>query len=434
MDAIIVGGGPAGITAAYVMAKAGLEVMVVERGEFAGSKNVGGLLYGTVLETIIPGFHATAPIERPVSRREIVYLGADKHAGIQFGSREWTDAPFNHTFVVFRSQFDRWFAAQAEEAGANLLEGMVVDELLYEGSGAERRAVGVKIRGDESFYADAVILADGANGLVSETARRELQMRPGRIPQDYDLGVKEIIGLPRATLQDRFHLDDHEGAALDFFGEPFKGLTGGAFLYTAREALHLGVAAKVDTISRSGSSPNEILERFKQHPFIHKYIRGGEVLEYSAHLIPEGGCDAITELAGNGVLITGDAAGFVNMSLYKEGTNHAMESGKLAAETVIAAKKAGDFSKASLAAYETRLREAVVMKDMKKFGKVPHIMDTSPNLFSLYPDKAVQLMVDFFTVHPEPKAVSQKRAIRRFLKGLPKWRFLRDVIRARKLM
>jgi len=434
MDAIVVGGGPAGIAAGYAMAKAGLEVLVVERGEYSGSKNMGGLLYGTVLNELVPEFYNDAPIERPVSKRRITYLGKERHAGMEFGSEQWSKPPFNNTFIVWRSQFDRWFAGVAEEAGVNLLEGMVVEGLIYEGEGPERKAVGVKIRGDEEFYADAIILADGANCLVKEEAVEELGMAKGKAEQEFALGVKEVVALPRQTIEDRFGLEENEGAALDFFGAPFEGLIGGGFIYTARDALHVGMAANLDTVEESGLTPNEIMEKFKQHPVVSKYLRGGELKEYAAHLIPEGGYDAIGELHANGVLIAGDAAGLVNASIYKEGTNHAMESGKLAAETVIAAKEKGDFSKQSLALYGEKLRESVAMQDMRKFAKVPKVMHGSPDLFSLYPEKAVELICEFFTVTSEPKKSSQKRAMRNFLKSMPKTRLIRDVVRARKLV
>lgn len=434
MDAIIVGGGPAGMAAAFTLAKAGLDVVVVERGEYAGSKNMGGLIYSTMLSRMIPDCAEKAPIERTVARREVIYLGDRKHAGIRFGREDWSEKPYNYTYIVYRSQFDRWFAAQAEEAGANLLEGMVVDDLIYEGEGEEKKAVGVKIRGDEEFYADAVILADGANCLVTEKARESLGLQAGRIEQEYAVGVKEIIGLPRERLQDRFQLNDIEGAALDFFGTPFEGLVGGGFIYTAKEALHVGAVAKIESVERAGLSPNEMMDRFKEHPVVARMVNGGELLEYSAHMIPEGGYKAMGELVGNGVLITGDAAGFVNMSLYKEGTNHAMESGIAAAETVIQAKGKGDFSKTSLSTYMDKLREGIVLKDLKKYGDVPHIMERTPNLFSLYPEKAVEMMTDFFTVGHETKAAGQKRAIRKFLKGLPKVKFALDAFRARKLV
>jgi electron transfer flavoprotein-quinone oxidoreductase len=433
MDAIVVGGGPAGLSAAFTMAKAGMEVMLVERGEYCGSKNVGGLLYGTVLNKLIPNFFEKAPIERPVSRRTLVFLGEGEHVSMNFGADEWSKPPYNNTFIVHRSQFDRWYSKQAEAAGANLIEGMVVDDLLYEGSNGDRRVVGVKLRGDEEFRADVVVLADGANCLVSEKARADLGLKPGLVKQEYAVGVKEILGLPRGVIEDRFNLDPNEGVAIDFFGTPFKGLIGGGFLYTAKDSVHLGFAARIESMTHAGLSPNEVMDALKAHPVVRKYVRGAELLEYSAHMIPEGGYNAVTELHGNGVMIAGDAAGFVNMSIYKEGTNHAMESGTCAAETAIEAKRRGDFSAQSLAGYRDRLNQGVAMKDLKKYRKVPEVLEGSPELLSLYPQKVNRLMIDYFTVSSRTKSETQKQAIKTFLSGLPKFKAIRDLIRARHL-
>lgn len=433
MDAIVVGGGPAGLAAAYTMAKAGLEVMLVERGEYCGAKNVGGLVYGTVLNEMIPNAFEQAPVERPVSKRTMVFLGGQEHIALDFGADEWSRPPYNHTYVVHRSQFDRWFAKQAEAAGANLLEGMVVEDLIYEESDGVRKAVGVKIRGDEEFYAGTVVLADGANCLVTEKARPALGLKGGAVKQDFAIGVKEILSLPKGVIEDRFQLDPGEGAAMDFFGVPFEGIIGGGFLYTAREAIHLGFAARVSSITAAGLKPGDVLDHLKQHPVVRKLVRGAELVEYSAHMIPEGGYDAVGQLAGDGVMIAGDAAGFVNMSAYKEGTNHAMESGRAAGLTAIEAKQRGDFSRAGLAGYERRLAAGVVMKDLKRYRKVPHVLEECPNLLSLYPKKVNRMLVDMFTCAPESKKETQKKAFRNFMHGLPKFRFVRDVLRARHL-
>ncbi len=433
MDAIVVGGGPAGLTAALTMARAGLEVMLVERGEYAGAKNVGGLLYGTVLERLMPGFYEKAPIERCVARRSLVFLAPEEHMALDFGAEAWARPPFNHTFIVHRSAFDRWYAAQAEEAGVNLIEGMVVEDLVTETSGGETKVCGVRIAGDEVFYADTVILADGANCLVTERARAALKLRGGRVEQDFAIGAKEILSLPKERIEDRFDLEDGQGAAIDFFGAPFDGLIGGGFLYTARESLHLGFAARIGSLTKAGLSPNDVLERLKAHPLVRRRIQGAELLEYSAHMIPEGGYDAVGDVSGHGVMIAGDAAGLVNMSLYKEGTNHAMESGRLAGETAVEAHGRKDASAAVLAGYAEKLRGGIVMKDLKKYRKVPVVLERSPDLLGLYPRKVNRLLTDFFTVSERTKSKTQREAIRAFLRGLPKWRFLRDAVRARHL-
>ncbi len=436
VDAIIVGGGPAGLAAAHVLASNGLEVIVVERGEYCGSKNVGGLLYGTVLNKLIPNFWEEAPIERSVVRRQIYFLGQKEHVSLDFGSREWGDAPYNYTFTVHRSQFDRWFAGKAEEAGASLLEGMVVDDLVYEGEGAGRKAIGVKIRGEEdAFLADVILLCDGANSLVTKRAVQTLGMHEGGRDQHYAVGIKEIIKLPAATIEDRFLLEPGQGAAVDFIGVPFDGVIGGGFMYTEKDTISLGFAGKIESLVKNELRPRDVMDRFKQHPLVSKYIRGGELVEYSAHMIPEGGFSCVPQLAGNGVMICGDAAGLVNMSLYKEGTNHAMESGMLAAETVLKAKEAGDYSRQTLRFYEEKMYASVAMADLEKYKLLPEILDTTPEVLSAYPQRVNRLLIDYFTVKPdETKKAIQKEAIRTFFRGLPKLKFARDMIKARKLM
>jgi electron transfer flavoprotein-quinone oxidoreductase len=437
VDAIVVGGGPAGLAAAYTMAQKEMEVIVVERGEYCGSKNLGGLLYGTILNDMIPNFWEKAPIERNVVKRQVTFLGEDTHAGMTFGTQDWAKPPYNYTYTVHRSQFDRWFAEQVEEAGANLVEGMVVDELIYEGEGADKKAVGVRIRGDEEFYADVIILADGTHSIVTETAMKELQIPGGRDEQHYALGVKETYSLPKKVIEDRFGLADGEGAAYDFMGIPFEGFVGGGFIYTQKETVSIGFVGKLSSLAEredDQSKPTEIMDKFKNHPYVQRLLRDGELLEYGAHLLPEGGYNSVPQLVGNGVMITGDAAGLLNVSLYKEGTNHAMESGRNAGMTAVKAKEKGDFSKAGLMGYQTMMDDSIAMKDLKKYESLPEIMDSTPEVLGEYPARVNKLLVDYFTMSKDSKKDIQKRAIKSFLTGLPKFKFIRDLIKARKLM
>ncbi|NCO92545.1 MAG: FAD-dependent oxidoreductase [Armatimonadetes bacterium CG_4_10_14_3_um_filter_66_18] len=434
LDALVVGGGPAGLAAALTMARQGMEVGVLERGDSCGSKNVSGLLYTTVLSDLLPDYLDSAPLERPVSRRTLAFLDGEAHWSATFGAEAWSAAPCNHTHVVHRPQFDRWFAEQTEEAGASILDSMVVEGLVYEGDGPGKRAVGVQVRDDEPLYADAIVLADGANCLVTESAISELGLAKGKKPQTWALGVKQIVALPREKIEDRFNLDPHEGCALDFFGSPFEGLVGGGFLYTGRETVGVGFAAKAESFAARKLKPREVLDAFCRHPVVRKYLQGGELIEYSCHMIPESGYLAIPELIGNGVLIAGDAAGLVNMSLYHEGSNHAMASGRAAGQTAAKAHAAGDFSKAALQPYVSQLQDTFVMKDMAKYQEIPEIMDALPELFSLYPRKLCSLLIDFFTVSQQPKADTQKAAIRKFFAGLPKLQGAHNLWKARKLV
>ncbi len=434
VDAIVVGAGPAGLMAAHRLAKEGLDVIVVERGQYAGSKNVSGLLYSTVLSDAIPGFEGRAPLERPVTRRVLGFIGEDLFGALDFGAQQWREPPHNHSWVVYRAQFDRWLAQEVEEAGASILDGTVVDDLLYEGDGPARRVVGVSVRGDEPLYSDVVIIAEGALGIVTQRAMERLGMRRGHKAQVFGIGVKEVWGLPSVVIEDRFHLGPGEGAAMEWVGSPFRGLVGGGFLYTGRESLSLGFIVKVDSLARSRLSPHDLMEGFKAHPEISKYLRGGELLEYSAHILPEGGYDAVPELCHNGLLVVGDAAGLVNASLYHEGANLAMASGRLAAEAVIQARLVGDFSKAGLSLYERMLRDSFAFEDLRNYRKISEAQEAYPRVMDLLPRRFCRLLTEFYSQAQRPKRSIQKEAIARFMDGLPKLRTARDLWRFRRMI
>ena len=157
-------------------------------------------------------------------------------------------------------------------------------------------------------------------------------------------------------------------------------------------------------------------------------------MEYSAHLIPEGGFNAIGGLSGNGLLMAGDAAGLVNASLYHEGSNLAMASGREAAKVLIESKKHGNFSKSFLGQYEQRLKNSFVLEDLWSYRDLPKIHKWLPGLLSLYPRKVCNLLIDLYRNSQEPKKRIQKEAMKRFFEGLPKVRMVRDLIRARKIL
>ncbi|GAH01345.1 unnamed protein product, partial [marine sediment metagenome] len=126
-DCIIVGAGPAGITAAYKLAKSGLNVVVLERGIYPGAKNVmGGILFTTILNKLIPEFWKEAPLERRISSRRFCLLSEDTELSFSFDTAKFDNPPFNNSFTVLRAKFDQWFASKAEEVGATVISGAVV--------------------------------------------------------------------------------------------------------------------------------------------------------------------------------------------------------------------------------------------------------------------------------------------------------------------
>ena len=393
-DAIIVGGGLAGCSAAIVLARAGKEVLMIERGDYCGAKNMtGGRLYGHSLEKIIPNFAEKAPIERIVKKEKVSLMTADGSLDIGYHSAKLSSAPECASYTVLRSKFDRWLAAQAEEAGAEIIPGIVVDKMIVE----DRKVVGVEATGEE-MYADVVILADGVNSLLAQ----QLGMKKELEPHQVAVGAKEVIRLGEDVINQRFGLNGNEGLAWLSAGDPTEGSFGGGLLYTNKDTVSVGVVATLSDIGHSDLSVPQMLDRFMAHPSIAPYLEGGTPIEYSGHLVPEEGYAMIPELVRDGVLVAGDAAGFcVNLGFTVRGMDFAIESGRLAAEAVLKAHEAGDFSKETLSVYEKLLNESFIMRDLKQFKGFPTVL-TERAIFEDIPDTADKICEKLFTVNGEP--------------------------------
>ncbi|QMD24970.1 FAD-dependent oxidoreductase [Citrobacter freundii] len=399
-DAIVVGAGVAGAVAGYVMAKAGLDVLVIERGNSAGSKNMtGGRLYAHSLESIMPGFAEEAPVERKVTREKISFLTEESAVTLDFHGEKNTAAN-QDSYTVLRSRFDPWLMDKAEQAGAQFIPGVRVDSLIREGN----KVTGVQA-GDDVLEANIVILADGVNSLLG----RSLGMVPPASAHHYAVGVKELIGLPPAVIADRFNLSGNDGAAWLFAGSPSNGLMGGGFLYTNQDSISLGLVCGLGDIAHTTKSVPQMLEDFKQHPTIRPLIAGGELLEYSAHMVPEGGLAMVPELVNDGVMIVGDAAGFcLNLGYTIRGMDLAIASAEAAAKTAIAAKERQDFSANSLREYKHTLEQGCVMHELQHFRKIPALME-NPRLFTQYPRMVADIMSEIFTVDGRPTPPMRKR-------------------------
>lgn len=389
-DAIIVGAGVAGCTAAYVMAKAGLDVLVIERGDTAGSKNMtGGRLYAHSLEKIIPAFAQSAPVERKITKEKISFLTNDSAVTLDYQAPSRDVNPEQASWTVLRHGFDSWLMEQAEAVGAQFITGVRVDALIHQ----QGRVTGVQA-GEDVLEANVVVLADGVNSLLG----RSIGLVQKSNPHHYAVGVKELISLPAQTIQDRFGVTGDEGAAWLFAGSPSDGLMGGGFLYTNRESISLGLVCGLGGIEKAQKSVPQMLEDFKQHPAVRPLIEGGTLLEYSAHLVPEGGIEMLPKLAGDGVLVVGDAAGMcLNLGFTVRGMDLAIEAANIAAQTIIAAKESNDFSYARLEKYAQALEKSCVLQDMRHYRKLPGLME-NPRLFTQYPQMAANIMSELFTV------------------------------------
>lgn len=403
-DAIIVGAGVAGSAAAYELAKAGKNVLLIERGNTAGSKNMtGGRLYAHSLEKLMPGFAEKAPVERRVTREKVSFMTADSAVTLDYSSAAPLP-PEKASYTVLRAEFDAWLAAEAENAGAQCICGVRVDKLLVK----DGKVCGVEADGD-AIEANVVILADGVNSILGEQIGMVKRVAPGATA----VGVKEIIELPAKTIEDRFGLNGgSEGAAWLFAGTPSDGLMGGGFLYTNKESVSLGVVVGLGHIDHAKKSVPQMLEDFKRHPAVAPLVKDGKTTEYSAHVVPEGGLGMIPEIVGDGVLIVGDAAGLcLNVGYTVRGMDLAIESGVLAARAVLAAE--GKSDKASLSLYKKLLDESFVMRDLRLYKKLPDFLENNPRVFNDYPAFAANLMHDLFAIGGEPERPLRSKLIAR---------------------
>ena len=418
-DAIVVGAGPAGIAAAREMAEAGLSVVVLERGQYPGAKNVsGGILYRQPTEEIIPGFESEAPLERPIIEQRYLALTGDAMLGGIYRSQDFASPPYN-SYSVLRSEFDRWYASKADEAGAEVYPEFTVTDLLFE----KGKVIGVSTgEPDGELLAHVVVLADGANSLLAKQADMHVEWDP----IDQALVAKELIALPPGTIEDRFQLPTGLGAAYEIFGESTWNHLGYGFIYTNKESLSIGTGALLQDLIESGHNVNDMLDRFKKHPAIAPLIAGGETIEYSAHLIPEFGYKKLPRLFADGVLVVGDAAGLVN-PINREGANLAMISGKLAGQTVRFARERDDSSIAMLSRYRELLDASIVLKDLQKVRNATHFAHERPHLLVDYPELISSIAKTYLTVDGTSK--KEKMAeISRLLRGLPARRTIGDAL------
>ncbi|HET9077801.1 MAG TPA: FAD-dependent oxidoreductase [Acidimicrobiales bacterium] len=417
-DAVVVGAGPAGSAAALALARAGRSVVMVERGPFPGSKNVyGGVVYGRILDSVIPRWWEQVPVQRWVVRRSTMVMTATQALTLDLRSQAWADQPYNG-MTVYRADFDSWLAGHALDAGARLLTSTVATGLLRDGSG---RVCGVRTdRDGAELRARVVIACDGVNSFLA----KEAGLLPPADAAHHTLGAKEVLSLPAHVIEERFGLGPEEGLDIEAIGAT-AGIPGGAFLYTNRDSVSVGVVVGLPGLAASGRRPEEIIAGFKAHPAIAPYLKGAAVKEYSAHLIPEGGYDHMPELATDGFLVAGDAAAMtLAAGIWLEGVNFAIGAGLAAGRAAADAIVRGDVSAAGLAGYRGALERNFVLQDHIRLRRAPNLI-LSDRMQQQYTAVICDLAEQLFTVtNPAPKPGTARILMRTIRRHRVRWRDL----------
>ena len=390
-DCIVVGAGPAGSAAALQMARDGLDVVLLERGNRPGEKNVmSGILITDKLFEMVPDFEDRAPLQRRITGGYVMhYLTADavlSLPALRDYRREPSRPPY---FTVFRSEFDAWFAEEAVDAGAELFTATLVEDLLWEGG----RVAGVRTRRGD-LRARVVIGADGVNSTVAEKAA----LRPKLTPAEVSLITREILDLPDEVIEERFALRPGEGILSLFIGlvSGVDGCEGVYYteLYTNRDSLSLTSEVRLDTLQACGVPAYEVMAARERHPYIARFIEGATLREYQAHLIPWGGMGDLGCLYGEGVLLAGDAGKFTTHE--GVGSWPAMASGAAAARAVRHACEKGDCSRATLAVYLDLLDEEGLIDTQREAGEDWGFINKRRKVLDRRPEQVVRLARRYF--------------------------------------
>jgi len=433
-DVIVVGAGPAGSAAALSLARKRVNVLMLDKAKVPGERNMtGGVLYGDFpegwgLATLVPYFESKAPLERRITSHEVVVLDAPdyKRGRSRFYRLSKSSFPARvglypmsfetgHDYSLLRRPFDRWFSDLAVEAGATLSTESTAEGLIKEGDAV----VGVRTT-SEQLRAKLVIDASG----VTSTLVADAGLRERLTPRQLYHGIKRIYRLDPETIEKRFRAKPGEGRAVFFLGDFMHEISGGAFVYTNRDTLSVGLAVSMDSLIRRTTEHFDevgklldVLDEFEAHPMVAELLEGAQPLEYSAHNIPKGYKAILKRPYADGFMVAGDALGsFVKIGPMIDGMRGAVASGMMAAAAYLEASGSGSYKAKNLSRYRELLDP--IYEDVSRSGRDSFISEsmftyhTLPRLIF-----ATGILCSVYEFAPRPARGGAKDAIARVQEG-----------------
>src|SRR5690242_845808 len=380
-DVVIVGGGPAGMACALRLSQlidahnaanpdsqlSKENIYVLEKAREVGQHCLSGaLLDPRSMRELLPEFEKAALLDTEVTKEAVYFLTKTGKFKLPITPPPLRD---HGNYVISINKFVKWLGSKVEETGITVFTGFAGSELLYDGdrvTGVRTDDKGVDKEGNQKsnfepgydLQAKVVILAEGPRGSLTKQLIQKFDLAKNANPQTYGVGVKELWEVPSGRIA--------PGEVIYTMGWPLTTREyGGAWIYGSKDnVVSLGFVTGLD-YADPRLDPQRVLQQFKRHPFVAKLLEGGKMVRYGAKSLPYGGWWAIPPVAGDGWMILGDSAGFLNSQRLK-GIHLAIKSGMLAAETAFEALKKNDFSAASLGTFQQKVESSWIKDELWK--------------------------------------------------------------------